>query len=250
MAGCASSRYRFSSDQLPSNYRSFDASKIPNAVPKVEPRSKYGNARSYVVRGKRYYVLKSSLGYKKRGIASYYGVKFHNYRTSSGELYDMYGMSAANKVLPLPTYVRVTNLTNHKQVIVKVNDRGPFHANRIIDLSFVAAKKLDMIKTGTALVEVVAIDPRHPEKSKATSSHGKPKVYLQMGAFSTLNNAERYQQSLRRYTQRSIRVVKSTHHGKTLYRVQIGPVKDVDEADKLTEILKGHGLGDAFAVVS
>lgn len=252
LASCATHRYNIRQDELPSNYKNFDASKVPNAIPKVEPRSRYGNSPSYVVLGKRYHVLRSSIGYHERGIASYYGVKFHNFRTSSGEIYNMYGMTAANKVLPLPTFVRVTNLENNRQVIVKVNDRGPFHANRIIDLSFTAAKKLDMIKTGTALVEVVAIDPRHPEHSQPhkTKSHtGKPTIYLQMGAFSTRSNAEHFERKLRSHTQRQIRIVAATQNKRTLYRVQIGPLANVDEADKLTTVFKKYGLGDAFAVV-
>ncbi len=250
LSGCVPSRYQYRQDRLPNGYRDFDAAKIPNAVPRVEAKSKWGNAPSYVVRGKRYYVLKSSLGYKKRGIASYYGLKFHNYKTSNGEIYNMYGMTAANKVLPLPTYVKVTNLKNHRWVIVRVNDRGPFHINRIIDLSFAAAKKLDMIKTGTALVEVVAIDPRHPEHTKSTNNSDKsPQVYLQMGAFSEHNNALRLEHNLRRYTQRKIRITIGKSNGRSIYRVQIGPVKNVEEADQLTIIFKQHGMGNAFAVV-
>lgn len=254
LAACTSSRYRYSSDRMPSDYNSYDVSKIPNAVPKVEPKSRYGNPPSYVVLGKRYYVLNSAVGYHERGIASFYGVKFHNYKTSNGEVYDMYGMSAANKVLPLPTYVRVTNLENHKWVIVRVNDRGPFHENRIIDLSFAAAKKLDMIKTGTALVEVVAIDPRQPQATPPSAKllkpiKGTPHVYLQLGAFSTEANAERFENTVKRYTMRTIRIVAGDSHGKTLYRVQIGPLANVDEADQLTADFKKHGLGDAFAVV-
>ncbi|MBX9705273.1 MAG: septal ring lytic transglycosylase RlpA family protein, partial [Gammaproteobacteria bacterium] len=199
------------------------------------------------------------VGYKERGIASFYGVKFHNYKTSNGEIYNMYGMTAANKVLPLPTYVRVTNLENHKQVIVRVNDRGPFHVNRIIDLSFAAAKKLDMIKTGTALVEVEAIDPRQPEPTAkpavlvthaaSTNTSAKPVIYLQLGAFSTNAAAERFEQRIRQYTQRPIRIVAGASQGLAIYRVQVGPVASVDEADALTATFKQHGLGDAFAVV-
>lgn len=260
LAGCASSsRYRDNSDSMPSNYQNFDADDIPNAVPKVEPPSRYGNPSSYVVLGQRYYVLHSSVGYKERGIASFYGVKFHNYKTSNGEIYNMYGMTAANKVLPLPTYVRVTNLENHKQVIVRVNDRGPFHVNRIIDLSFAAAKKLDMIKTGTALVEVEAIDPRQPAPTAkpavvvthiaSTSTSAKPVIYLQLGAFSTNAAAERFEQRIQQYTQRPIRIVAGASQGLAIYRVQVGPVASVDEADALTATFKQHGLGDAFAVV-
>lgn len=136
-----------------------DVSKIPNAKPKPEPLSKYGNMASYRVNGKRYYPLKSSRNYQQVGIASWYGTKFHEQRTSSGEKYNMLSMTAAHKTLPLPTYVEVTNLKNHKTIIVKVNDRGPFKSNRIIDLSYVAAKKLGMAGRGTAPVRIRAIDP-------------------------------------------------------------------------------------------
>lgn len=136
-----------------------DETKIPNAVPKVEPRAKYGNMNAYNVFGKRYKVMKSSKNYSAVGVASWYGTMFHNRKTSSGERYDMLAMTAAHRSLPLPTYVRVTNLKNNREVIVKVNDRGPFSQNRLIDLSYVAAKKLGMLGKGTTRVRVTAIDP-------------------------------------------------------------------------------------------
>lgn len=160
LSSCAMFRHK---DGPPNYY--VDVSKIPNAVPKVEPRSKYGNLATYKVFGRRYYTLKSSKGYEAVGTASWYGTQFHTLRTSSGERYNMLGMTAAHKTLPLPTYVEVTNLRNKRTVIVKVNDRGPFSANRLIDLSYVAAKKLGMIGHGTATVRVKAIDPltyHHP----------------------------------------------------------------------------------------
>lgn len=135
-----------------------DETKVPNAVPKPEPLAKYGNMPSYKVFGKRYYTLKSSKHYTEVGVASWYGTMFHEQRTSSGEPYDMLGMTAAHKTLPLPTYVEVTNLKNNRKIIVKVNDRGPFEGNRIIDLSYVAAKKLGMLGHGTTLVRIKAID--------------------------------------------------------------------------------------------
>jgi rare lipoprotein A len=135
---------------------------IPDAVPRVEPRSRYGNPPYYDVFGKRYYVLSSGSGYVERGVASWYGPGFHKLRTSTGEPYDMYGMTAAHKTLPLPAYVRVTNLQNGRSVVVRVNDRGPFVGNRIIDLSYTAAAKLDMLRDGTAMVEVRELDPMAP----------------------------------------------------------------------------------------
>jgi len=142
----------------PPNYN-VDVSKIPNAVPKSEPLAKYGNYKSYIVRGKRYYTLKNSHHYNEVGTASWYGTKFHTRKTSSGERYNMLSMTAAHKTLPLPTYVEVTNLKNKRKVIVKINDRGPFASNRIIDLSYVAAKKLGMLGHGTTKVRVKAISP-------------------------------------------------------------------------------------------
>jgi rare lipoprotein A len=139
---------------------------VPDAVPRLEPRSRYGNPPFYEVFGKRYYVLSSSVAYVERGVASWYGPGFHKVRTSTGELYDMYGMTAAHKTLPLPAYVRVTNLQNGRSIVVRVNDRGPFVGNRIIDLSYTAASRLDMLRNGTAIVEVRAIDPSAPSRDQ------------------------------------------------------------------------------------
>lgn len=132
---------------------------MPDAVPMTEPRSRYGNPKAYEVMGERYFVLDSATGYKEQGRASWYGTKFHGRRTSSGEPYDMYQMTAAHKTLPLPTYVRVTRKSNGRSVVVRVNDRGPFHTGRIIDLSYAAAARLDLLKEGSAEVEVEALDP-------------------------------------------------------------------------------------------
>ena len=248
LAGCGSSR-----DGLPRNYRSFDARDIPNAVPKIESKSRYGNPSSYVVLGKRYHVLKSARCYQAKGIASWYGTAFHQRLTSSREPYNMYKMTAANKVLPLPTYVRVTNLKNGRKIIVKVNDRGPFHANRIIDLSFAAAKKIGMMSKGTALVEVEAIDPRHPNQicgqRRQAHKEANPRIYLQLGAFSTKHNADKFANKLARESQQSVHVtITRTKHG-YIYKVQIGPLKDVTIADTITARLQAKGFGEAFAVV-
>ena len=135
---------------------------VPDATPRIEPRAIYGNPPSYEVFGKRYYVMASSVGYVERGVASWYGPGFHKELTSVREPYDMYGMTAAHKTLPLPAYVRVTNLQNGRSCVVRVNDRGPFVGNRIIDLSYTAAAKLDMLRDGTAMVEVRALQPLDP----------------------------------------------------------------------------------------
>ena len=135
------------------------ADSVPDMVPRVEPRSRNGNPPFYDVMGKRYFVLSSGVGYVERGVASWYGPGFHKVRTSTGEPYDMYAMTAAHKTLPLPAYVRVTNLQNGRSIVVRVNDRGPFVGNRIIDLSYTAASKLGMLRNGTAMVEVRTLEP-------------------------------------------------------------------------------------------
>jgi rare lipoprotein A len=145
---------------LPRN--SPDANQVPDAVPREEPRSAFGNPPFYYVAGHRYVVLPSSSGYTERGVASWYGTEFHGLRTSTGESYDMFAMTAAHKTLPLPCYARVTNLSNGRSVVVRINDRGPFVANRIIDLSYSAASRLDMIRNGTAFVQVDVLSPAAP----------------------------------------------------------------------------------------
>ena len=152
------SRYAIKQDLGPKQHK--DMSNAPDAVPKVEPHSRGGNKSRYEVWGKSYSVMASSIGFKQRGLASWYGQKFHGHLTSNGETYDMYAMTAAHKSLPLPTYARITNLANNKTVIVRVNDRGPFHGDRVIDLSYAAASKLEYRKTGVAEVLVEAVDAR------------------------------------------------------------------------------------------
>ena len=157
-----------------------DVSMIPDAVPKVEPRSRYGNPKSYVVKGKRYHVLKSAKGYNKVGYASWYGTRFHGKLTSSREPYNLYHMVAASPHLPLPTYVKVTNLENGKSVILKVIDRGPFKRGRIMDLSYGAAKRLGYAHKGVAKVRVTAIDPVQWAKEQRGRSH-KHTLFASLG---------------------------------------------------------------------
>lgn len=225
-------RYSIKQDRPPDD-TSIDVSKIPDAVPRVEPKSRGGNKSRYEVFGKTYYVLPSSKGYKERGIASWYGKKFHGHKTSNGETYDMFAMTAAHKSLPLPTYVQVTNLKNGKKIVVRVNDRGPFHEGRIIDLSFVAAKKLGMLGGGVTRVEVEAIDPRTWNSSTrgvlaaaaTTSDSSGKKRYLQVGAFSLLSSAEQATRELNGlFGNMPVRIVPLNKGDRTLYRVQLGPV--------------------------
>jgi rare lipoprotein A len=146
-------------DPAPEDVTEAFLSSIPDAVPVQEERSRYGNPPEYEVFGRTYRVLNTSSGYEAEGLASWYGPDFQGRRTSSGDPYDMYAMTAAHPSLPLPTYVEVTNLGNGRTVVVRVNDRGPFHGDRIIDLSYVAAWKLGMIGHGTARVRVRALEP-------------------------------------------------------------------------------------------
>ncbi|MGA7802628.1 MAG: septal ring lytic transglycosylase RlpA family protein [Gammaproteobacteria bacterium] len=236
-----------------------DVSDIPNAVPRVEPPSAYGNPVSYVVNGHRYQVLKSSKGFVQRGIASWYGTKFAGRRTSSGEPYDMYAMTAAHKRLPLPTFVQVTNLRNGRRVIVRVNDRGPFHPDRIIDLSYAAAAKLGMLGKGTAPVEIRALDPRKPTPPtvvarKSTAEKQSPQsapanLFLQVGAFANRENAERLRGRLMHASVPGIQITRGYHHQQPIYRVQVGPLDTVEQADHMAHTLSEYGVHDSRVVV-
>jgi rare lipoprotein A len=249
-----SERYRQRDDSTP-DIDGVDFGKIPEPVPVAEPLSRYGNKSPYTVRGETYRVLPTAAGYDERGIASYYGKKFHGYKTSDLETYDMYRFSAASKVLPLPSFARVTNLENGKSVIVRVNDRGPFVPNRIIDLSLAAAVRIGIWPKGTGLVEVQGIDPRHPNAEPApvtavTPRTGRqPRLYVQVGAFGDSGNAERLASRLRGLELGSVRVVAVQIGGRTLRRVQIGPLPDADAVDRTTARLDSLGLPHASVTV-
>jgi peptidoglycan lytic transglycosylase len=233
-----------------------DIASIPDAIPKVEPLSKYGNPTSYVVDGERYYVMASSSGYVKRGIASWYGTKFHGQRTSSGEPYDMYAMTAAHKTLPLPTYAEVTNLLNGRTVIVKINDRGPFKDNREIDLSYAAAAKLGITETGTGIIELKAINPatyhQHPVSGEymASVDDHPPSLFLQIGAFAERLNAERLISRLSSDAPAGVHFSIDRDVKTLLYRVRVGPISNVDEADRMSADLALLGISDSHIVVN
>ncbi|SDM71708.1 rare lipoprotein A [Franzmannia pantelleriensis] len=164
----ASGRYSMSRDAYPDLPP--DVSNVPDAEPRVEPRSRGGNRPTYEVWGETYQVLSDEVGYSNQGIASWYGEKFHGYATANGEIYDMYLMTAAHRSLPLPSFVRVTSVDNGRSVIVRVNDRGPFHDNREIDLSYAAAARLDILDSGTGKVRVEAIDPVAWQQNRGNGS--------------------------------------------------------------------------------
>jgi len=241
----------FVRDSAPNHY--VDASRVGNAVPRVEPPSKYGNPRYYDVDGKRYYVRASAKDFHQRGVASWYGTKFHGHRTSSGEPYSMYAMTAAHKTLPLPTYVEVTDLDNGKKIVVRVNDRGPFADGRIIDLSYIAAKKLGIDKTGTANVEIRAIDPRtynQPQmaKKKDSTREAPEQLYLQVGAFTSHKNATQLLTRLVNNTTENVLINRKSEGSENLYRVRIGPLHSESEAQRISNKLGTLGI-DAPQIV-
>ncbi len=222
---------------------------IADAVPKYEPTSKRGNPSSYVVWGKRYYVMKQHNGFSEHGIASWYGKKFHGRKTSSGEIYNMYAMTAAHKTLPLPAYVKVKNLQNGREITVRVNDRGPFHPGRVIDLSFAAAKKLGILRNGTARVEIqdvsitqqqAPVASTQPEQMHAAAA-ADDNLYIQIGAFTERNNADRLSSDIEHPNLPAIRV-KADHSTRPVFRVQLGPLQSLTEAEKVMEHLNKQGI--------
>lgn len=246
-----------------------DIGRIPEPIPVPEPRARYGNRSPYTVLGKTYHVMDSARGYRERGTASWYGNKFHGRPTSSFEPYDMYRFSAAHKTLPLPSFARVTNLENGRSVVVRVNDRGPFHAGRIIDLSYAAAVRLGMHLAGTARVEVEAIEtaddlgepPRLVQRSEQEPLHRSamsapsrspfgtrpPQVgdlYLQVGSFGLKDNARRLEERLDDAGLDDIRLVKARVGSGTVWRVRVGPLDDQASADSVRAKLRAMGLGE------
>lgn len=259
LSACSASR-----DSGPST--PVDVSHIPDAVPKHEKRTRAGNPSTYVVLGKRYHVLSSSRGFTQRGIASWYGNKFHGRKTSNGETYDMYAMTAAHKTLPIPCYVQVTNLNNGKQVTVRVNDRGPFHENRIIDLSYAAARKLGITANGTGLVEIRTVEPGQPATQSASNTtpgarkpqanrptpvaaSAKPLLYLQLGSFIELDNAESLRAQLLINNVNAAAIQTTTVDRHSIYRVRIGPINTVEEADRLATQISSLGIGVPTIVI-
>jgi rare lipoprotein A len=253
LTACSSLKHGLDADAAPLDPQ--DASNTPDAVPRDEPLSRYGNMESYKVYGKTYHTLSSSKSYKEQGTASWYGTKFHGKRTSSGEPYDLYAMTAAHKTLPLPTYVEVTNLNNGRSVIVKVNDRGPFHDDRLIDLSYAAATRLDILPTGTGQVEVRAIDPNEtgatvaPAATLTTQVQQNETVYLQVGAFSSRDNAERLQSNLLAQNIGGVRIVEATTDAGTFFKVQVGPLTSHIDANRVTQELKILGIPRSHSIV-
>ncbi len=340
LAACSSKTQRNSAPR-----GSTDVSSVRNAVPKYERQTRAGNPKTYVVFGKRYYVKRSNKNYRSRGIASWYGRKFHGRKTSNGETYNMYAMTAAHKTLRIPTYVKVSNLENGKVIIVRVNDRGPFVNNRIIDLSYAAAHKIGITRKGTGLVKIAVVGPgqmgvpvikknlpklaklhtkpgpiiksgttrwQHhtiadtsisdadedpnpddfgvvsgkpkntqsaPNKTAAKTRstptispkriqpkvpspgfrkiHEKPqqkftgshKVYLQVGAFFDERNAQRLRNKVRNLSKTATQIFKGNKNNRTLYRVRVGPITNVDQIDQLAARLNQQGIKNTRVII-
>ena len=259
-------------DSAPSQSGSTVPMNLPDdPIPRDEPRSRHGNGPYYRVYEHTYAVLDTNYGYRERGVASWYGKKFHGQPTSNQETYNMYAMTAAHKSLPLPSYVRVRNLRNGKSVVVRVNDRGPFVDNRLIDLSYAAAIKLDMITDGTSLVEVTAIsfDKARAQAAEtviaeepAAEPAGVPAevpvevpvevpaetIFVQVGAFGEPENARRRFNQLRDFGIDQAFVHEDTSTSPALYRVRIGPIGDVHQYDSIVEQLQNVGISETHLV--
>jgi rare lipoprotein A len=261
MAGCFSSPQRPQPENsLPSILPPTPAEtppppdSVPDVVPRAEPRSRYGNPPFYDVMGKRYFVLSSSTGYVERGVASWYGPGFHKVRTSTGEPYDMYGMTAAHKSLPLPAYVRVTNLQNGRSIVVRVNDRGPFVGNRIIDLSYTAASKLDMLRNGTAMVEVRSLEPASsntPLVAQTTAPNPAANVApvatpLTATPLTATDTASPGSPPVSAAAQPSLSADVTTVSVPRALYIQAGAFSDPKNAERLVEKLRGGGYGKVF----
>lgn len=237
-----------------------DPMAIPDAVPQAAPRSRYGNPEQYEVFGETYRVMDSAERHRERGIASWYGSKFQGRRTSSGEPYDMYAMTAAHKHLPLPTWVRVRHLDNGRSIVVKVNDRGPFAAGRIIDLSYAAAAKLGMLERGTAPVEIEVVTPDQPaapttsvsaatpvDADAGTQAGAAPAYWIQMAAFRHADNARQLARRLRAASLSASASIREGGDG--LHRVRLGPLTDSHHVDQLKAELEDARFSAGHVII-
>lgn len=251
-------RYSISQDRAPT--RIVDLSVIPEVIPQPLNRTMAGNRSPYTVLGKSYQVLPTEEGYFERGVASWYGEKFHGHKTSNGEVFDMYQVSAAHKSLPIPSFLRVTNLDNNRSIVVRVNDRGPFHGDRVIDLSYAAALKLGYADRGTARVQlesIVATGAFRDRGVSTASSAGNDTLrvsspdskYLQVGAFSELSAAEEVSSKVEEITSLPvfIRTV-NTLNNRILHRVRVGPIFDPGQIQRVSESVVAANLGSPYTV--
>jgi rare lipoprotein A len=219
--------------------RSISPSEVPDAVPRPDPILAVGNKSPYTVNGVTYDIMDDYRNYRERGIGSWYGTKFHGRKTSNGEIFDLYAATAAHKTLPIPSYARVTNLENGRSIVVRVNDRGPFHADRIIDLSYGAAVKLGYMAQGTAQVEVEVLNIAGVDDRRGTEPGSYR--YLQIGAFGSEASAQRLRDELTTVVSAPVSVSPVESGGSTLYRVRVGPVDDPDSLGTVQQQLTDSG---------
>ena len=223
-----------------------DPSQVRDAVPRPDPILDAGNTSPYTVNGVDYRVMTTAAGYREEGTASWYGTKFHGNKTANGEIYDVYLPSAAHRSLPIPSYVRVTNLDNARSIVVRVNDRGPFHAERVIDLSYAAAVKLGMIQHGTAPVRVEALDVAGVDDRRGVQAGDYR--YLQLGAFSSADSALDLRNAVAALVSVPVTVTPVDVNGRRLSRVRVGPVRDGRELLRLQEQLLNSGYSSGLAL--
>jgi len=224
-AGCGKSYVPTSGDRSPSSGRASSGTGQAGPAPK-------GTFKPYTVGGKRYYPLSSSDGYEQEGIASWYGRDFHGKKTANGEIYDMYAMTCAHKVLPMNTYVRITNLDNGKVETLRVNDRGPFVGTRIVDLSYAGAKALDVVGPGTAHVRLEAVGVAGSPEPHVAQAIANADYYVQVGSFTVADNAERLLATLRSAGYGGSRVERVQLSGRDYWRVQAGVFHGMDQAHR------------------
>ncbi len=246
-----SARYTIDQDRAPTV--PLNRANVREIVPVPETRTMAGNFSPYTVNGRTYTVMASEEGYAETGYASWYGEKFHGHLTSNGEIYDMYQVSAAHTRLPIPSYVKVTNLENNRELVVRVNDRGPFHDDRIIDLSYAAAYLLGFSDQGTARVHVEALIPSLENQgyhSRQPTLAGGGGQFLQVGAFSDRSTAERALQTVQSMTTRPvfIRSVETDNTRHTLHRVRVGPIADPQEVSRIKALITATELGQPLVV--
>lgn len=247
-------RYEHDKDFGPSE--EVDLSHIPDAVPRYETRTRAGNKNPYTVLGKTYHLIADESAYRERGYASWYGNKFNGHNTSNGERYDMYAMTGAHKTLPIPSYVRVTNLDNGKSVVVRINDRGPFHQGRIVDLSYAAAQRIGIHKAGTGRVEVEIALPGDAAPIPRRADKNVPKnlepalpagTYLQVGAFGQKESAQQFAASVGSKLTYPV-TINSVAQPKQVHRVRVGPFKDAKNLQEARDQLARIKIFEAHVV--
>lgn len=250
--GCTTMVFREPPPQAPEPAE--EQARVGHGVPPRLPDQRWppgspGNPPFYDVMGKRYFVLPDAHGFREQGVASWYGREFHGRRTSSGEPYDMYALTAAHRTLPLPTLARVTNLETGKSIVLRINDRGPFRKERVMDLSYAAARELGILNAGTGLVEIEAIEDATSTTPAAGRATRPPNVFLQVGAFAEQRNAENLRLRLQSQGIANVVIRHDDTKERVLYRVRVGPVANAEAFDELARRVQALNLGSSQLVV-